>query len=297
MKKLSPFLIILSACLWGTIGIAVKELNQLGLGAMQVVFLRAAATVILMSPVLLIYNKTLFKIRLKDVWCFIGTGIVSIVLFTFFNFYTIKLTTLSFASIMMYTAPFIMVFLAAIFFKEKITVKKIMACILAFLGCCLVAGIFGNQNTITWISISTGLASGFFYALYTVFSRYSLSKGYLALTITFYTFVFSLFGSLPFINIKETMQTICISPNSLIYIGVIAVFNTIAPYILYTSGLKGVESGVALILATAEPVVATIIGIIIYNEGLTLLSFIGIILVILSVIILNVKFRGEKQYE
>lgn len=297
MKKFSAFLIILSACLWGTIGIAVKELNSLGISAMQVVFLRAAATVILMAPILLIYNKTLFKIKFKDIWCFIGTGIVSIVLFTFFNFYTIKLTTLSFASIMMYTAPFIMVFLAAIFFKEKITVKKLLACILAFLGCCLVAGIFSQDNTITGVSILTGVASGFFYALYTVFSRYSLSKGYVVLTITFYTFVFSLIGSLPFINLKETVWAVYSSPKSLIYIVVIAVFNTIAPYILYTSGLKGVESGIALILATAEPVVATIIGIFIYNEGLTLLSFIGIILVILSVIILNVKFRGEKQYE
>ena len=297
MKKISAFLIILSACLWGTIGIAVKELNSLGISAMQVVFLRAAATVILMAPILLIYNKTLFKIKFKDIWCFVGTGIVSIVLFTFFNFYTIKLTTLSFASIMMYTAPFIMVFLAAIFFKEKITVKKILACLLAFFGCCMVAGIFSQDNTITGVSIVTGLASGFFYALYTVFSRYSLSKGYIALTITFYTFVFSLIGSLPFINLKETVCAVYSSPKSLIYIVVIAVFNTIAPYILYTSVLKGIESGIALILATAEPVVATIIGIIIYNENLTLVSFIGIILVILSVIVLNFKFKRERRHE
>lgn len=297
MKKLCPFLIILSACLWGTIGISVKELNSFGLGSMQVVFLRALATVLLMAPILLFYNKTLFKIKLKDIWCFIGTGIISIVLFTFFNFYTISLTSLSFASIMMYTAPFIMVFLAALFFKEKITFKKIFACILAFVGCCFVAGIFGQDNGITTLSIFTGIASGFFYALYTVFSRFALKKEYMALTITFYTFVFSLIGSFPFINAKETFGIIVSAPESLTFVLIIAVFNTIAPYILYTSGLKGLESGIALILATAEPVVATIVGLIFYKEKLTLLSVIGIILVILSVIVLNVNKKGAETYK
>ncbi len=289
MKKLGPILIILSACLWGTIGISVKTLNSFGFTSMQIVFLRAVATVILMGLVLLFYNKNLFKIKFKDIWCFLGTGIISIVFFTYLNFCTISLTSLSFASIMLYTAPFIMVFLAAIFFKEKITFKKILACIVAFIGCCLVAGIFGSDVNVSTLSIVTGVASGFFYALYTVFSRFALSKGYHSFTITFYTFVFSAFGSLFFIDVKESFIIVGSSPNCLCGILAIAVFNTVLPYILYTSGLKWVESGVALILATAEPVVATLVGLIFYKESLTFHSVIGIILVVLSVIVLNTK--------
>ena len=289
MKKLGPVFIILSACLWGTIGVAVKFLGSFGFNSMQIVFLRATATVCIMWLVLLIYNKNLLKIKFKDVWCFLGTGVVSIVFFTYLNFYTITLTSLSFAGIMLYTAPFIMVFLAAIFFKERITLKKIIACIVAFCGCCLVAGIFGSDVNVSTLSIITGVASGFFYALYTVFSRFALNKGYHSFTITFYTFLFSTLGSLIFINPIRTINTVIASPNCLWGILAVAVFNTVLPYILYTSGLKTVESAVALILATAEPVVATLVGFLLYNEKITLSSAIGVVLVVSSVALLNLK--------
>ena len=266
MKKLGPVFIILSACLWGPIGVAVKFLGSFGFNSMQIVFLRATATVCIMGLVLLIYNKNLLKIKFKDVWCFLGTGVVSIVFFTYLNFYTITLTSLSFAGIMLYTAPFIMVFLAAIFFKERITFKKIIACIVAFFGCCLVAGIFGSDVNVSTLSIITGVASGFFYALYTVFSRFALNKGYHSFTITFYTFLFSTLGSLIFINPPQTFKIVAASPNCFWGILAIALFNTVLPYILYTSGLKTVESSVAPILAMAEPVVATLVGLILYDE-------------------------------
>ncbi|MBE6797138.1 MAG: EamA family transporter [Ruminococcaceae bacterium] len=295
MKKLGPVFIILSACLWGTIGVAVKFLGSFGFNSMQIVFLRAITTVCIMGLVLLFYNKNLLKIKFKDIWCFLGTGVVSIVFFTYLNFYTITLTSLSFAGIMLYTAPFIMVFLAAIFFKERITFKKIIACIVAFCGCCLVAGILGSDVKVSTLSIITGVASGFFYALYTVFSRFALNKGYHSFTITFYTFLFSTLGSLIFINPTQTFKIVAASPNCLWGIFAIAVFNTVLPYILYTSGLKTVESAVALILATAEPVVATLVGFLLYNEKITLSSAIGVVLVVSSVALLNLKKRKVKN--
>lgn len=295
MKKLGPVFIILSACLWGTIGVAVKFLGSFGFNSMQIVFLRAITTVSIMGLVLLFYNKNLLKIKFKDIWCFLGTGVISIVFFTYLNFYTITLTSLSFAGIMLYTAPFIMVFLAAIFFKERITFKKIIACIVAFCGCCLVAGILGSDIKVSTLSIITGVASGFFYALYTVFSRFALNKGYHSFTITFYTFLFSTLGSLIFINPTQTFKIVAASPNCLCGIFAIAVFNTVLPYILYTSGLKTVESAVALILATAEPVVATLVGFLLYNEKITLSSAIGVVLVVSSVALLNLKKRKVKN--
>ncbi len=289
MKKLNALWILLAACLWGTIGISVKGLGSFGASAMQIVFLRAVATVLLLTPILLIYNKKLLKIKLKDIWCFIGTGIISIVFFTYFNFYTISLTSMSFASVLMYTAPFMMVFLAAVIFKEKITGRQLLACVIAFSGCMLVSGIFEGDTAVTSLGILTGLASGFFYALYTVFSRFALIRGYDPLTITLYTFIFSVIGSLPFVNVKETFGIITDNPKSLIFVAAIAVFNTILPYILYNTGLRGVQSSTALIIATAEPVVATVMGFAVYQEIPTVLSVIGIVLVVCAVLVLNIK--------
>ena len=70
-----------------------------------------------------------------------------------------------------------------------------------------------------------------------------------------------------------------------------ALINTVIPYILYTAGLVGVDQSAAPVIAMIEPVVATLIGAAFYNEKITAMGVLGIILVLLSVFILNIKGR------
>ena len=56
-----------------------------------------------------------------------------------------------------------------------------------------------------------------------------------------------------------------------------------------------VEAGKAGILATVEPMVATIIGIVFFSEQLTIFSGLGILLILVAVIILNLKKKDSKD--
>ena len=56
--------------------------------------------------------------------------------------------------------------LAIIFLKEKFTIQKLIALILAFAGCILVSG-FGGKVTV--MGILVGLGSGLGYGLYSIF--------------------------------------------------------------------------------------------------------------------------------
>ncbi|MBQ6816782.1 MAG: EamA family transporter [Clostridia bacterium] len=288
LNKFSFLFVFIAASLWGIIGIFIRQFNKLGFNSMQIIFVRALFTILILFPIIFFYKRSLLKIKLKDIWCFLGTGVLSIVLFTFFYFTTITVSSLSLAAVLMYTAPFFMIFFAAVLFKEKITVLKIFACVIAFLGCMFVSGIF-NSGNFSLYALITGVLSGIFYALYTVFSRYALLKGYNTITITIYSFIFALFGCLPFINIKQTLTVTFFSFNNILTAVFIAFFCTILPYLLYTFGLKNTQTGVALITASVEPVVATIIGFIFFNEIPSINSIIGIVLVLTSVCILNLK--------
>ena len=55
-----------------------------------------------------------------------------------------------------------------------------------------------------------------------------------------------------------------------------------------------VEASKAGILATVEPMVATIIGIVFFSESLTVFSGLGILLILAAVIILNLKKKDKK---
>ena len=69
------------------------------------------------------------------------------------------------------------------------------------------------------------------------------------------------------------------------------------PYMLYTYGLTGIENGKASIIASIEPVVATVMGIFIYKENLTVLSALGIILVLGAIVVTNLRFNYNKKTE
>ena len=67
-----------------------------------------------------------------------------------------------------------------------------------------------------------------------------------------------------------------------------ALVTAVIPFLAYTLGLRHVEASKAGILATVEPMVATLIGIFVFSEPLTLMSGLGVLLILTAVVILNV---------
>lgn len=290
--NIHPIFILLAGGLWGTSGIFVRKIESTPISEMQLVLARSLFSFIIMGLIILFKDKKLFIVKLKDIWAFACAGIFSIVFFNFCYYKTMSLTTLSVAAVLLYTAPFFVVIMSIFIFGQKLTVKKFISCATAFIGCCFVSGIFSSAQRISGKAIFFGIMTGLGYSLYTIFSRILLDRKYNSLTITFYTFVFSSIGCLVFVNPVNTVKATTVSPWVFITVLLMAVINTVLPYILYTFGLKGVDSSTAPIIATVEPVVATLIGTIIYHEQLTAWGIIGIMLVIGSVIILNLKAGG-----
>ena len=72
-------------------------------------------------------------------------------------------------------------------------------------------------------------------------------------------------------------------------------FCTVAPYLLYTKGLEGVESGQAAILATVEPVVAALVGILVFREPVTVGKLLGIILILAAIVLMSAKERAGQK--
>ncbi len=280
--------VFLSAVLWGIAGIFVRTIEQTSLTQMQLVSSRAFSSTLILSLIILFKDKALFKIKLKDLWVFISAGLFSIILFNYSYYTTMSVATLSVAAVLMYTAPFFVFFISIFLFKERMTANKILACIIAFIGCCMVSGLFDSANRISGKALFWGLVTGFGYALYTIFGELALRRGYKTLTITFYVFLSAAVCSMCFANPLKTAIALAES-KAWITVLLMALFNTVIPYILYTTGLSGVEPSVAPIIATIEPVVATLVGVVIFSEDISFWGVAGVIVVLTSVTILNLK--------
>ncbi len=292
--NLSAIYVLLAGILWGFMGVLVRTLNEQGLGSMEICFLRGAVTFVVMLGGLLVLNRKALVIRWKDVWCFIGTGAFSVAFFNFCYFKTMTLTSLSVAAVLLYTAPAFVMLMSAFLFKEKLSGRKLLALLFAFLGCAFVSGIAGGRGTLSAVGILYGLGAGFGYALYSIFGRYALIKGYGSVTISFYTFLFSAIATFFFADVQTVISVMGSSSGLLVKTVLLVLLVTLLPYLSYTKGLNGMENGAASVLASIEPVVATLVGILLYKETLSVWNVLGIGLVLGSIVLINLKEKKEK---
>ena len=294
MKKLAPFLVILAGCCWATLGVFVRHLNEIGLQSMQIVEARSVLTTIAMFVFLGIFRRDLLKVKAKDLWCFAGGGIISVILFNFCYFQTIQRASLSVAAILLYTSPIFVLLLSLPLFGEKLTRKKLLCLIMAFVGCALASGLTAGGMTLSPQTLLFGLGSGFGYGLYSIFSRFALQRGYHPITITAYIFLFGAIGGIPLTDFGQ-IAAIAGQPDNLLYLIVYTVVTTIIPYCAYTTGLQHIENGVAAVLACIEPVMATLFGIFFFSELPTLTGWLGIALVLTALTLLNLRPKNDKK--
>ena len=63
--------------------------------------------------------------------------------------------------------------------------------------------------------------------------------------------------------------------------------SSVLPYFLYTRGLVDVEGGKASILASIEPVVASVAGVIAFGEPLSLWVVLGLVCILTAIYLLK----------
>ena len=286
------FLIILAGVLWGSMGIFVRRLNAYGLDSMDIIALRAGVTAVTMFLYMIIFKKEYLKIHFKDLWCFIGTGVCSIAFFNFCYFKAITLTSLSVAAVLLYTAPAIVMVLSYFLFKEKFTRTKLISLAMTFAGCVLVTGIFTDGGRINGAGILCGMGAGLGYALYSIFSRYAIERGYNSLTITFYTFFIARISTGFFADMGEIAHVVSSSVGMAVFCIAFGVLCTVVPYLAYTVGLKYVDNSKAAIIASVEPVTATLLGVFFFRESISVPGILGVLLVLGALVICNMN--GEK---
>ncbi|MBR2522354.1 MAG: EamA family transporter [Coriobacteriales bacterium] len=298
----SAILVLAGATCWGVTGLANRMLTPLGFTQMEIVFIRSFIGAVALLVLLLAIDRSLLRIRIRDLWCFLGTGIVSLTVFSFSYFCAMQELSLSAAAVLLYTAPIFVTLMSAVVFRERINARKILALVMVFGGAALMCGLvgaatnLGGAGSISARGIGFGLLSGFAYALYTIFSRFALNRSYRPLTIAFYTLLFAAIASAVFANPIEIAARTADVVNSSGF-GVIGwelfmgIITCSAAYAFYTLGLAGLENGPASIIATWELVVATLVSIFIFTEPFGVVNLVGMVLVIAGIVIMNVTKR------
>ena len=290
-------MIVVAACLWGVIGVFTSELEADGLTSTQVTEVRCAVTAIGLLIIMLIRDRSLFKVEPKDLVILVAVALFFMV-YNILYFEEIAIgCPLSMVSIMLYTAPFFVLVFSVFIFKEELTLHKVLALGLAFIGCAFAVGLVGGEGgELNMRGFWMGLGSGFTYALYTILNKFLLRK-YSPMTLTFYAFGISALCLVPFSNILGILDIAINIEGAALWMLGLGLLITLIPYFLYGSGLKGLDAGYVSILALIEPMVATVAGFVMYGQSPTTIKVCGIVLVLLGVALLNLKLKRPKKIQ
>ena len=284
-------LILLAGIFWGSMGLFVRRLEALGFDAFQITAVRLRFAALGFCLILLLRGPKGFRIAPRDLPLFLGLGLGSILFFTLCYFTAISIMPLSTAAILLYTSPIWVTLLSALLFHERLTPLRLLALALAFGGCVLVSGP-GGELSLRGLLI--GLGAGLGYGLYSILGTIALRR-YSPLTVTAWTFLIAGLGSAFLrspLGVWAKLQALPAETpvwSLLLFFALMALVTAVVPFLSYTLGLRTVEPGRAAILATVEPLVATLFGALVFHEPLTLLSALGIALILSAVVLLNGK--------
>ena len=292
-NRKGALLIILAGTCWGVISIFINYLSAAGLGEMQISFLRQFFAVLVFALIILIRDRSKFRIPVKDLGLLMIVGFISGVLFNFLYFYTIINSRASIAVVLLYTSPVFVIILARIFFKEKITGLKFIALVLTVIGCVFVTGVLGEGYMPPPAAILTGVLTGLAYALNNILTSAAVKRND-PITVTFYTLFFSFMFLIPFSG-WSSLTSLCRSnPMILVVAFVMCLVTAVFAQYFFSLGLGLIESGKAAIYGATEPIVGSLVGILLFHEESNFMKIAGIVMVIAAILLIG-KSDAEQE--
>lgn len=179
------------------------------------------------------------------------------------------------------SAPILIAVMARVFLREPITRLRLAAMALGVTGAgLLVGGGAGGSGPNFVLGGALALGAGLTYSLYAVTTKGAVSKS-APLGLAAITFGLAALVLLPVLIFQPavTANTVAKGWPLLLYLGAVP---TAGAYFLYTTALRRIPAGSAAIAGLLEPLTATVLGLLLFHEHLSLLQVFGAALLLLA---------------
>ncbi len=289
MKKIYLILPLLAGMMFGSGGVFVRTLMANGIDSTTLLFLRFSIAILPILIAILVTDRNLFKIYLKDMPLFLVCAMCIVGLNLCYN-ESMGSIPLSLAAVLLSLAPIYVLVIAYFAFREKITNKKLICMALAIFGCILMTGVLETDlSNLPVYGIIAGIGAGLFWAVYLMASKKSIENGKHTFTILIYSIVFISIGLIPFTNFGQITHFISLNPVLVIVFLIMhSTLSFALPYIFSTLSLNYIDSGISsIMLSGTEPFAALIFGLIFYSEVPTFMMSCGFILTIIAMMVLS----------
>lgn len=251
-----------------------------GLDPVSVLSLRYGMAIPMLA-VLISCRGFSFRIPAKSILPLALLGLLmslsSLTLFVSYNYMAAGI-----ASTILFVYPILVAVIMALFFREKLSLRIVTCLVLASAGILM---LYHSEpgETISLTGTVIVLLSALVYALYLVGINNKKVIGLNSLVVTFYVL---LFGFLLFPVLMLAGGSELVIPDKWylwLNSAALALFPTIISLVCTAGAIKRIGSTSTAIFGALEPVTAVIMGILLFNEGMTLREAAGILMILVSV--------------
>ncbi len=278
---------IFALLLFGSNGIVASKIH---LSSCEIVFWRTLIGSLLLIAILVFSRQKITFHKEKKDTVFIALSGVAMGLSWMFLYEAYQQIGVSFASLSYYCGPVIVVALAPLLFKEKLTVYKMIGFVAVLVGIFLVNGV-ASDNKLNAFGVFCGLMSAVMYAFMVILNKKSekvqgLENSTIQLFVSFLT-----------VAVFTMIKTGCefsVSKTDFIWVLVLGLLNTGIGCYFYFSSIGKLPVQTVAVCGYLEPLSAVVLATLILGERMLPLQIIGAVLIIGGAIF-GECYKNEKR--
>jgi drug/metabolite transporter (DMT)-like permease len=199
----------------------------------------------------------------------------------------VSLTKAANASILITTIPIFTLIIAGILKQEKITLKKSLGLICAFIGVSVLINIGNFQFEGVMKGNLLILANSFFFSIYLVLSK-PILKRYKPFTVITWIFIFGA-GQIILLILTGVINPVVkeiFVPQVMALLSLV-IFSTFFVYLLNALILKRIAASLVAMYTYIQPLAGTLLAVLVLKEGLSLNFFVSAVLIMIGVTIVS----------
>ena len=231
-----------------------------------------------------LYKKHFRRVNKLDLLVIFFLGVIGVFINQWSFFVGLQTADPTTSALILATTPILTSVLAAIFLKEKLTIRMLMGSIVAIIGIYFVVA----KGNLSSLHIDKGLLwivlTMITFAIMIIMTRL-LSDRIDPLTITLYSNVVGLIVSIPFAFLLDTQVHLSSKLSDWSFlIGTAVVVHGIAT-LIWNNNIRHVDASKASILSNLEPFVAMIMGLILLYKPITGAEILGSLFIVGGVVL------------
>ena len=282
-------LIMLAAVMWGTVGVTTKTIYGLGpTNPLSIGFFRLALSLpILFAACWITQKRQMFNVARHDLGLMLLIGTMT-ALYQVCYFGAIELTGVAVATLVtLCTAPVMVAVISVFMTRQRPSAYVLLALAGALAGTAMLVGFqetTGARSADT-SGILLALGSAFGYSVVTLASRKLAGRCHpfqsIAFSFSFGAVILAVFAGAQGMVLNYTP----LGWSLLFYLGAVP---TALAYALFIAGMRSTTATVASTSTLLEPLVATLLAWLIFNEQFSPMGFVGVALLSGSLVTLYI---------